>query len=125
MNVQYKTTKISPLQQAGTWQLEDYLVVVGKSGLWGTKGFWPVEIVQMQPYGVVHAAQMNELTACYAALQALVNFFGNGSEVREFAKHYPCSDDVEHLKTRKGLKMTDDLEGDPTQQVPAWIRRSL
>ena len=105
---------ISPLEQAGSWQLNDFLIIVGKQGSWGAGGFWPVEIVQNNPYGAVHAAQYNELTPCYAALAALQDFFGGTSdEALEFSEHYPCSDDVEkqNAPETKGWAMKDDLDG--------------
>jgi len=115
---------ISPLEQAGSWQLNDFLIIVGKQGSWGAGGFWPVEIVQNNPYGAVHAAQYNELTPCYAALAALQDFFGGTSdEALEFSEHYPCSDDVEkqNAPETKGWAMKDDLDG-VKAVLPAWVR---
>lgn len=130
----YRTEKISPLKQAGSWQLQDFLVIVGKqghaftttsTGLVAVRGssLFPVEIVQMgNPYGIVSAQLRDELTPCYAAMTAIHEFFGaNSDEAVEFAKHYACSDDQED-RPKQGFRMDDDLDG-VQNKLPAWIKR--
>jgi hypothetical protein len=124
----YATPKISPLKQAGSWQLQDFLVIVSKERRTPTgRYFYAVEIVQMNPHGVISSQLLATPTPCYAAQQAVLEMFGSDSdEVLEFAKHYPCSDDVERQQpSEEGYEMEDNLDGTPEYKpkTPAWIRR--
>ena len=112
--------RISPVNQAGSWQLEHYLVVVGKSQGSGH----PVQILNM-PKMTIFSHEMHwDVNACEAARAALRKHFGSDSdEYREFLRGYgyDCTgSQPEHFhrpfspepKQSRGTKITD-LEGTP------------
>jgi len=113
----YARRTIAPLDQAGSWQLEDYLVIVEKGALKGELNkmlTYRVQIVRMDPWGVAFEDTTLADSPCGAAVEALLGYFGESSkEVKEFTDHYPCSDPP----GQNQRKMKLSLDG-----LPKWAR---
>ena len=102
-------SKISPLKQSGSWQLEEYLVITGKPSASRPESY-PIEIMQMQPYRQHFYGSYRAASPCEAAHIGIKAVFGGRSEeAREFEKHYACENEGQ---SHRGTKITD-LEGTP------------
>lgn len=116
--VQLPAHRISPVNQAGSWQLEHYLIVVGKS----TGSGHPVQILTMPRLTLFSHEMHFDIDACEAARAALRKHFGSDSdEYKEFLDHYgyDCKDTGPHPKNERvgrGTKITD-LDGVSTKHT--------
>lgn len=115
---------IAPLDQAGSWQLEDYLIIVEKgkpSGAYNKALTYRVQVVQMEPYDVAYEDVYLADSPCGAAVLSLVRNFGASSrEAKEFTDHYPCPDPLERQRPQQ-RKMKLSLDG-VQSRVPKWAR---
>lgn len=106
--------RISPVNQAGSWQLKDYLVVVGKS----TGSGYPVQILRMPKMDIVmHETVWDASSPFTVAGIAIRRQFGPDSdEYYEFLKYY-----VDKRDDPAPRKMKMSLDG-VEQRVPKWAR---
>ncbi len=106
-------SQISPIRQAGSWQLQDWLVIVEKLGVSRVTGGLYEYLVEFEPpRGMSSLVSVDASSPCMAALLGVVKRFGQQSkEAREFHKHYPCDESDRGVSIGKSMKLDFNDEG--------------